>query len=381
MRILATRPLLAGTILGVLAFTGCTALSGVPAADAMVLRLATIDGSVNPTGHYVAQQVFVDSLRDVSGGRITVKLTTTYGDGAVIAESDLVRAIAKGDFDGGWPSSRAFWRAGIGGLRALEAPMMITSAAAEKALVSGPIADKIFSRLRGSGIVGVGLGIGPLRRPFSAGAPLLGPNEWHRARFRVSNSPVQADAVRAFGGTPVSTGVDWLDRMRIDALEGGEFDIGEALTSGDIGAFSTVTENVVLWPKVSVFSFNQARFDSLTEQQQAWIREAATRAVRASLTVDYDESAAAQALCAKGVRFVDASEDQVAALRRNSQWVLKELAVDNGQDSLFTDLRDLAAQYPNPDVPEVAAECRQPGPDEADPRPAVVPRFRTAGQW
>ncbi|HUG51121.1 MAG TPA: hypothetical protein VLZ78_09000 [Terrimesophilobacter sp.] len=376
MRILTTRSLVSGAILGVLTLTGCTALSSVaPDDDAVVLRLATIDASANPTGHYVAQQAFVDALGEVSGGRITVKLTTTYGHGAVIAESDLVKAIARGDVDGGWPSSRAFWRAGIGGLRALEAPMLITSAAAEKALVSGPIAEKIFSRLRGSGIVGVGLGIGPLRRPFAANAPLLGPDEWHRARFRVVNSPVEADAVRAFGGTPVSAGADWLDRMRINALEGGELDIGEALASGDSGAFASVTENVVLWPKISVFSFNQARFDSLTRRQQAWIQEAADQAVLASLKVDYDESAAAQALCVKGVRFVDASEEQIAALRQNAQSVLKELAADNGEDSLFTDLRDLAAQYPDPDIPEVSAECRQPNSGEPAARTGGHPEF------
>ena len=57
-----------------------------------------------------------------------------------------------------------------------------------------------------------------------------------------------------------------------------------------------------------------------------------------------------------------------------------ELAVDNGQDSLFTDLRDLAAQYPDPDVPEVSAECRQPGSAEGDARPAVIPKSRAAGR-
>jgi hypothetical protein len=100
----------------------------------------------------------------------------------------------------------------------------------------------------------------------------------------------------------------------------------------------------------------------------------------ASLKVDYDESAAARALCAKGVRFVDASEDQIAALRQNAQSVLKELAVDNGQDSLFSDLRDLAAQYPEPDVPEVSAECRHPRSDEANARPAAIPNSGIAGR-
>jgi TRAP-type C4-dicarboxylate transport system substrate-binding protein len=364
MRRLTAHPLAAGAVVGALALSWCVVPGVVMPGndDAVVLRLATIDESVNPTGQNVAQQVFVDSLGEVSGGQITVKLTTNYGDGGVTGESDLVKAIARGDLDGGWPASRAFWRAGIRGLEALEAPMMITSEAAEKAVVSGPISDTIFSRLRGTGIVGVGLGVGPLRRPFASGEPLLGPDEWHRARFRVFNSPVQADAVRSFGGTPVSAGVDWTDRMLIDALEGGEFDIAEAFATGAAGAFSTVTGNVVLWPKIAVFSVSQKRFDALTAQQRGWIRAAADRAVLASLKVDYDESAAAQALCAEGVRFVDASEAQIAALRQNAGSVMDQLAVDNGADSLF-ELRELAARFPAPDVPEVSAECRQPRSD------------------
>lgn len=68
---------------------------------------------------------------------------------------------------------------------------------------SGPIVGTALAQLDGTGIVGMGLAVGPLRRPFAAEAPLLGPEDWQGTRFRVYNSPVQSDAVTAFGAEPV----------------------------------------------------------------------------------------------------------------------------------------------------------------------------------
>ena len=57
-----------------------------------------------------------------------------------------------------------------------------------------------------------------------------------------------------------------------------------------------------------------------------------------------------------------------------------QLAVDNGEDSLFTELRELAAQFPDPDVPEVSAECRQPSSGEPAARTGGIPNSGTAGR-
>jgi TRAP-type C4-dicarboxylate transport system substrate-binding protein len=167
----------------------CSAGADKAGADTVVLRLATID-LVNNNGQSYGPEAFVENLEKVSGGRIKVEVTTKYGQSAPEAESDLVEAIASGEVDGGWPSTRAFANAGITGLEAVEAPMTLTSYAAEKALVSGPVADKLLAKLEGTGVLGLDLAVGPLRRPFAAEAPLLGPEDWAGATFRVYNSPV-----------------------------------------------------------------------------------------------------------------------------------------------------------------------------------------------
>jgi TRAP-type C4-dicarboxylate transport system substrate-binding protein len=326
--------------------------------ETVVLRLATIDGDVNGNGLLHGPQAFVDRLAAVSGGRFQIEVTTGYGDGGPDAESSLVEAIASGALDGGWPSTRAFADAGIPGLEAIEAPMTITSYAAQRALVSGPVADTVVQQLDGSGVVGLGLAVGPLRRPFAAESPLLGPDDWQGARFRVYNSPVQADVVTAFGGEPVNLGFEWIDEIAAGTLRGAEFDIAQYASNGLTTEAGNITANVVLWPKVFVLGVSQERFDSLTDEQREWLRDAAGQATQASVDGAYDENALAAELCDRGARFAMASTEQIEALRAAVAPVIEGLAADAESAPLLAEIQALAAQHPDTDVPTVPASCR-----------------------
>ena len=203
--------------------------------------------------------------------------------------------------DGGWPSTRAFANAGIPVPRAIEAPMTITSYAAKRGLVSGPVVDTVVEQLDGSGVVGLGLVVGPLRRPFVGESPLLGPTDWQGATFRVFNSPVQTDVVSSVRRRAGQSGLRVDRRDRRGALRGAEFDIAQYASNGLTTEAGNVTANVVLWPKVFVLSVSQERFDSLTDEQRGWLREAAGQATQASVDAEYDENTLAAELCARGL--------------------------------------------------------------------------------
>ena len=326
--------------------------------ETLVLQLATID-SVNNNGQSFGPQAFVEALTEVSGGRLRVEVVEAYGDGRADAESKLIEAIAAGDFDGGWPSTRAFANAGITGLELVEAPMTITSYAAEKALVTSPVAEELLSRLDGSGVVGLGLAVGPLRRPFAADAPLLGAADWVGTPFRVYNSPVQDAAMRALDAEPVNVGFRWMDEVGAGTLRGAEFDIAQyhANAAGTIAG--NVTSNVVLWPKVFVLSLSQERFDALTDEQRAWVEEAATLATQASVEATYDESSLARELCEIGVRFVAASDAQIAELRTAFQPMIDGLAEEADNASLLEGIRSIVAEHPGIEQPDVPSECTE----------------------
>lgn len=374
MKMRPTYRLWAMALASTLMFSACAGTVGADktGTDTVVLHLGTID-SVNPNGMYFGSQTFVDALEEVSGGRLKVEVMTNYGEGDPDAESKLVAAIAAGDLDGGAPSTRAFSRAGISGLEVVEAPMVITSYAAQKALVTGPIAQELLSRLEGSGLVGLGLAVGPLRRPFAAQAPLLDPDDWNKARMRVFNSPIQAETIRLLGAEPVDLSFGWIDEVKAGNLRGAEFDIAQYWTNGYTTQAGNVTANVVLWPKVIVLSLSQQRWDSLSEEQKAWVQTAADEAVQVSAEASYDESTPAQKLCEEGVRFLVASPEQVAALQHRVAPLIEQLSNDPATGALLADMQALAAQHPGPDVPDVPEECRQVL-GETDPNVlAVVP--------
>jgi TRAP-type C4-dicarboxylate transport system substrate-binding protein len=352
--ILTTSLLVAAVVL-----SACQAPADKVGTANVTLQFATSDGAVDIAGPAIVS--FVDRLRELSGGELQVEIATDHGDGSPDAEASIVQAIAAGELDGGWPATRAFTDAGIPGLDAVEAPMTITNYDALRALVSGSVGDDVLTQLDGTGVVGLGLAVGGLRRPFAAQSPLAEPSDWKEARFRTYNSSAQAQAIRALGATPVNLTHTWHEELRAGTLQGAEIGI-DAHQAGIVPAEATfVTSNVVLWPKVFVLSLSQQRYDTLTEEQRGWVQDAANQAVQASVDLDHVEveSTAAQQMCERGVRFVEADEAQLAALRVSFQPYLEQLAVDSASGPLLEEIQALGAEHPNPDVPAVPASCAE----------------------
>ena len=360
-----------GLALGSVLLAGCAAQVVPPqdkaGAQTLVLKLATGD-TVAITGLAFGQDAFMKDLTSVSGGLIKVDMTLGFDDGAAESETKLIQAIASGDVDGGWPSTRAFANAGISGLEAVEAPLTISNYAASKALVSGPVARDLLAQLDGSGIKGLALAVGPLRRPFAAQAPLLGVQDWQGIPFRSFNSPVQADTIRTLGATPINWGGDWPDQVAAGTLRGAEFDIAQ-YAANSFTAAPFVTANVVLWPKVFVLALSQKRWDALTDQQRAWVQQAADLATKASVDATWDETTPAAGLCASGVRFVDASASQLSALHDAVAPVIAKLAADPVNGPLLARIQAIAGQYPQVEEPDVPASCRDLG--TVSPAPSI----------
>jgi hypothetical protein len=118
---------------------------------------------------------------------------------------------------------------------------------------------------------------------------------------------------------------------------------------------------------VFVLALSQKRLDALTPQQQAWVREAAAQAVKASVVAPYEEAPAARTLCAKGARFRDATPGQLQGLRTRLRPVLDKLAADPTNAALLGDLQAIAAQHPGPQTPAVPANCAQGVADNRSP--------------
>ncbi|GGK71579.1 TRAP transporter substrate-binding protein [Ornithinimicrobium pekingense] len=360
-----------------LALAGCRAEAGPDKAGSAVrvITLASVD-AVDNNGMSYGPPAFVDALGEVSEGALRVEVDLeTFGGTEPDTETRLVEAIAQGRVDGGWPSTRAFAAAGIEGLEVVEAPLTLTSYAAVGELVTSATAGTLLERLEGSGVVGLGLAVGPLRRPMAADRPLVGVGDWGDVRFRSYASPVQDATVRALGGEPVHVTYEWPEEVRAGRLDGVELDVAQYHHNGMTTEAGHITGNVVLWPKVFVLSLSEQTWDALTEEQRGWVRQAADRAVRASVEGEHDEDTLVRELCESGAQVHLATETELAELHRAVAPVLHDLQ----DDPVLAEVRAIGSGHPVDALD--ARQCRdvplvtRVGPGELDvpDTPAALP--------
>jgi TRAP-type C4-dicarboxylate transport system substrate-binding protein len=324
------------------------------------LTLATID-NIDTNGQSPGIRLFMRSVAEVSGGRMTLVLQPSFEDGQVGAESDLVRATAGGTVDVAVASSRAFARAGIHGLEELEAPFALTSRAAEDEIASGPVGHDLLATLDGSDVIPLSLIPGPMRRPWSKTPPLTSVAAWSGVTFRTYNSPVQEATVRSLGGVSVPSSYHFPNLVRTGRLEGAETDVAQYAINGYGTLLPHAVRNEVLWPKMQVLIIGKKAWDRLTAQQQAWVREATSRMLAGVLAYHYDETTPAVALCRAGVRFSDATPQDLAAMRLATRSVTDGLAADPVTGPLLREVEAVAARHPTVDTVDLPASCLTPG--------------------
>jgi TRAP-type transport system periplasmic protein len=340
--------------------SGC---QGGPAAKAgqaaVTLRFATEDPSINNNGQIRALQDFVAKVSTLSVGRLRIKVETDVGSGATGSRSPVLDDIQRGSYDGGWNATRAFAATGFRAFEAIEAPFVIQSYPVEQQFVTSPLAAQMLGRLEGTGLVGLGLVAGPLRRPFAVSRPLVEPSDWKGISFRVFHSPMQTATVAALGARPVFAGPAGIGALlNGGSLGGQEFDLFQYDIDGFANAEPYVTANVALWPKTYALVMNAKRFASLTGQQQQWVRQAAKGAVHESATNPFDEDPATQRMCVTGVRFANASAAQLAELRAKVAPVYDLLRRDPTTAADLAALQAMDAAHPVASTPTIPAGCQ-----------------------
>jgi len=338
--------------------------------DTRVLHLASID-LVNNNGYAFGPTGFVEAVSEVSGGRLQVEVETDWGEGSATAETDLVQAIRRGDVDGGWPSTRAFAEAGIPGLAALEAPLTITTYDDQRRIATGEAGDLALKSLDGTDLVGLGLTVGPLRRPFGVEAFLTSPADWEGITFRSFGSPTQDAAISALGATPRRVGQAWTDEAQEGLLDGAEYDLAQYLANGYGPEAPYVTANLVLWPKMYLLTLSRHTWDDLSDQQREWVRDAAEQAVEESAAADYQEPVIAGRLCDQGIRFRDVEPGELLALRTAWLPLLGHLAADPAERPLLDAVR--ATVGPNPTAESLLLDESCYDDDVVPPDRAAIP--------
>jgi TRAP-type C4-dicarboxylate transport system substrate-binding protein len=261
-----------------------------------------------------------------------------WAHGRSDSETQLIRDVAARKADLGWVGSRAWDSFKVRSFRALTAPFLIDSYALQDRVLRSPMARDMLRGIEPLGLVGLGILPGPLRKPLGARAPLVEPADFAGLTIGVQQSRLADATMRALGARPVpfplGGAIERFDAIeqQIASIQGNLYDAtGRYLTA-----------NVTLWPRPSVVFANRSAIRSLDPDQRHALMDAAANVSSGQTAATRGaEDEAAGLLCRRGLRFVNASPADGAALRRDAEPVYAGLRRDPATSSFIARIERL----------------------------------------
>jgi TRAP-type C4-dicarboxylate transport system substrate-binding protein len=351
MRAINSIALLAGlALVGTGCGPGASPNRAVPAGGTtVVLTMA------NPLGDAEALTDFVKQVDALTGGSVRIDVQSGWRAGEIDFETGLIADVKAGKADLGVAGSRAFDSAGVLSLRALHAPLLITSYAAEEQVLKSPVVSEMLGGLASAGLAGIGILPGDLRRPLGVAGPLRKPADYAGRTIGTQQSVVADETMRALGAKPVRfpvTGkIDGFDgiEQQIASIQGNRYDkVGKYLTA-----------NVAWWPRPFVLFAGSKALARLDGAQRQAVQRAATAALPDSMArVLAGEQESLGNLCrAQLLRVAPATPGDLAALRKAVQPVYDALERDPQTKLAIATITSTVQGV----TPEPAPACAQPG--------------------
>jgi TRAP-type C4-dicarboxylate transport system substrate-binding protein len=313
----------------------------------VVLRMALTGGG--PLGGTPA--IFAKRVETLSRGNVRIDAVYQWGSFTPPAEQEVVRAVASDTVDIGVVGTRVFDTLGVASLRAITAPMLIDSYGLENAFLHSSVPGKMLDALGKIHVTGLAMLASGLRKPIGI-RPLLRPGDWRGLTFSTYLSETQIDAIRGLGATPkVAFGSFRWQGLTSGQIQGYEFNL-LAYNSNSAWAYPPrdITANVTLWPEMLLIVANPDRLATLTPRQRGWLEQAAREASARSIGLIETETGLTKALCSHGVRFANASEADLAALRQAFASVYARLEKDPQTRTFIDEIqalkRSISAEAP-----------------------------------
>jgi TRAP-type C4-dicarboxylate transport system substrate-binding protein len=294
---------------------------GADAPEPRVLRLA------NPNDAFPPAQIdsWAEEVSRLSGGTLEIEFKNGWRLGEPLFEAGTLEDVTAGKVEMAWVGSRVFDTVGVTSFQALVAPLLVDSYDLERAVFEDGIPEQMLEGVSELDLVGIGVLPGPLRKVLGMSKPFLRPGDFEGQVVGLQDSAVADASLSALGATPraMPSGAE------LDGLDAYEQQLGAIWGNRYYKSADYVGANVNLWPRPLVIVMGEEAFESLTAEQQAVLREAATAAVPESLAAARaeDDEAALQ-LCRFGLTFEVASEGELAELRTALEPVYVELRAD-----------------------------------------------------
>jgi TRAP-type C4-dicarboxylate transport system substrate-binding protein len=322
-----------------------TDTSGASAAE-ITLRLGYVTAPEHPYG--VAIDQFVKDVSAASNGAIAIKTLPNYQGGDV----PLLQDVRSGAVEMASVSSAVWGTQGDNSFDALQALGLITRYDLERQVITGPIGQSMLESTSAVGLKGLAIHEGGLRKPLGAKDQLASPADFKGKQIRTPESDVLETGIRGLGADPTAIPVtDIYAALRDGTVDGAESNLGliQTLKLYEVAKF--VTANVNLWPFPTVLAMNQSAYDALTPEQQKIITDAAAKVPGFSIDFLLKPSDLPKTLCDEGLKFVVASDQDLASFGTASKNVIAELSKDATTKGYIDQIQQLKDALPPPPAP------------------------------
>jgi TRAP-type C4-dicarboxylate transport system substrate-binding protein len=294
----------------------------------------------NGNDGYDLLQQFADGAAAATGGTITIEVKQRVHGGEPAYESAIIDDVAAGTYDLGWAAPRPWHGKGVTSFDALMAPFLIDSYALQAAVIESGLEQEMLAGLDGTGLVGLGILPGPLRRVATAEGGFRAPSDLRGKVVGIQDSVIAAMTFEAFGGSAKAIP----GGSALGAVDAVEQQLGSIVGNRYHKDLPHVTVDLALWPRPVILFANKARFDSLPDEQKTALRGVAKQLLTSTTAALESEDAAALAnLCEDGADIVVAGHDATAAFVTAVEPVYDELEKDAATASMLKRITEMKA--------------------------------------
>ena len=283
---------------------------------------------------------FSEGVAAATGGTVTIDLKDRVHIGDPSYEHKIIDDVAAGTYDLAWVAPRPWHAKGVTSFDALMAPFLVDSYALQQAVLDSDLPPAMLAGLDGTGLVGLGILPGPLRRIAMVESGFRAPGDLRGKLVGTGDSEIAARTYEALGASTrsMSSGAE------IDGLDAVEAQLGAVVGNRYHLDVPHVTVDLALWPRSVILFANKARFDSLSSDQQTALR-GVTKQLLPSTTaaMEAEDASAVAVLCADASDIVVAGSDAAAALRTAVEPVYDELRKDAATASMLERIAEMKA--------------------------------------
>jgi TRAP-type C4-dicarboxylate transport system substrate-binding protein len=305
-------------------------------------------------------KTFADSAAAATGGTVTIEFKDAVHEGELAYESAIIDDVAAGTYDLGWAAPRPWHGKGVTSFDALMAPFLIDSYALQAAVLESGLEQAMLAGLDGTGLVGLGILPGPLRRVATAEGGFRGPGDLRGKVVGIQDADIAAMTFEAFGGSTkaIPSGGS------LGAVDAVEQQLGSMVGNRYHKDFPHVTVDLALWPRPVILFASKARFDSLSNEQQTALRGVAKQLLTSTTAALESEDATALGyLCEDGADIVVAGSDATTALLNAVEPVYDELKKDTATASMLERIAEMKtgikAATPSTSCPSLSSPAPQ----------------------